>query len=507
MRVDHNGFRVSGLAAAFAAGSVCLALLAVGPLAAEEPPPFEPAVPLPKVISTRTAPAETLDVAGCVTLALEYNEQVLAERERREELNGQMYQALSTGLPSLDLAGEWRRGRDPSFALDETFGGGGGIGIPADAPDWFQEWLAGFGSFIPAPDAIPAQTFLRANATLNWEINPVKISGAVGAANTGIDRQERIVTAVENETAENVVVAYHQIIQAAESVLAVEAQRTNQKELLDLVRLRYELGLADRLDTLQAAVGLANLEPQLRVAQQALRNSGAQLNALIGRNPDLPLAVRNEQEIERAPIDREAAMRIAMERPELKADELLVEILRRNRTAQASEMYPYLTLFGQYGYVGKKPDSVFENGHDYWSAAVALNIPVFDGLLTRGRVREAEAQIRRTETELAGRRRTVRVSVLELVTSVEAARQVLDAAELNLASSQEALSESMLRLELGQARYLDVLLAESNRAQARSNVIDARFEVLRRTASLKRALGYSPLTPLTEIPGLVAEVP
>jgi outer membrane protein TolC len=65
----------------------------------------------------------------------------------------------------------------------------------------------------------------------------------------------------------------------------------------------------------------------------------------------------------------------------------------------------------------------------------------------------------------------------------------------------------MLRLELGQARYLDVLLAESNRAQARSNVIDARFEVLRRTASLKRALGYSPLTPLTEIPGLVAEVP
>ena len=92
------------------------------------------------------------------------------------------------------------------------------------------------------------------------------------------------------------------------------------------------------------------------------------------------------------------------------------------------------------------------------------------------------------------------------IDNLEAARDVLDAAELNLVSSEEAFAESMLLLQLGKARYLDVLLAESNRVQARNNVIIARFEVLVQTAGLKRAIGYSPLVALREIPGLVVEV-
>ena len=60
-------------------------------------------------------------------------------------------------------------------------------------------------------------------------------------------------------------------------------------------------------------------------------------------------------------------------------------------------------------------------------------------------------------------------------------------------------------LVLGNLRD-EPLDATLNRAEARSNVIDARYEVLVLTASLKRAVGYSPLVPLVGIPGLVAEV-
>jgi outer membrane protein TolC len=61
-------------------------------------------------------------------------------------------------------------------------------------------------------------------------------------------------------------------------------------------------------------------------------------------------------------------------------------------------------------------------------------------------------------------------------------------------------------LQLGKINYLDVLVAEANRAEAQSNVIDARFEVLILTSSLKRAIGFSPLVALRDIPGLVQEV-
>lgn len=467
---------------------------------------FTPAAPLGEVITARPGAQAVMDLDQCVGLALKANDALKAERLRMDELDGQMDQALSTGLPTLDLVGNWTRSRDPSFALDSTFGSGGSFAPPAGSPDWFNQWLSGFGSLIPEASAIPAQSFLRANLNLNWTINPVKVSGAVGAARLGISRQELSIQSVENLTAENTITAYHGIIKAADRIAAVEAQLANQRELLSIMSLRCEMGLATRLDTLQAAVTLANLRPQLSVAQAALRNEGSRLNSLMGRAPSAPLSIANQQTLELDPLDDQAALTLAQQRPELVAGAMFTDILRRNRKAQVSERYPYLTVNGAYGYVGREMDSLFDPGHDSWHAAVAVNWKVFDGLLTRGLVNQSQAQIRRNEAELAGQRRQVQVEVMELLANLRMARQVLEAVLLNQLRSEEVLEESLLMLQLGKTSYLDVLVAEANRAEARSNVIDARYQVITLTAALKRAVGHSPLTPLAAIPGLVAEV-
>lgn len=462
----------------------------------------------PPVIVARSGAAAVLGLDDCVAAALEANHVLSAERLRMSELRGQMNQARATGLPTLDLSGSWTRSRDPSFALDSTFGGGGGdlFTVPDGTPDWFLDWASGFGSFIPAPQDIPAQSFLNARADVNWTLNPWKIRGALGAAHLGIDRQRLLIAETENRTVEQVIAAYYGIVQAAEKVGAVRAQIADQDELLATLRLQQELGLATRLDTLQASVGLANLRPQLTVAEAGLRNAGANLNAVMGRAPEAPLSVRNEGRVELDPIDEAAALQLAVERPDLLAQEHLTDILRRNEQAQAADNRPYLTIGGAYGYVGTQTDDLFDEGHDSWRASVALNWSPFDGLLTRGRVAETKAQIRRAEVELDGNRRTVQVEVLQLLANLEMARELLGAVRMNLERAEETLEETMMMLELGKASYLDVLVAESNRAQALGQVIDARYEVFTLTASLKRALGRSPRVALVEIPGLVAEV-
>ena len=270
--------------------------------------------------------------------------------------------------------------------------------------------------------------------------------------------------------------------------------------------MRYELGMATRLDTLQAAVTLANIRPQLSIAQANLRNEGGRLNALMGRRPESPLQIANEQVVERDPLVDSVALELAQMRPDIAAQAMWVDILGKNRQAQKADLLPYLTMYGSYGYVGRTADTVFEDGHDSWMASVALNIPVFDGMYNRGRVAETEGQIRRTEAEVTGLRRDVQVEVMELLANLRMAREVLDAVILNQEQAEEVLEESLLMLQLGKVNYLDVLVSESNRAEARSNVINARYEVLVMTASLKRALGYSPLVGLADIPGLVPEV-
>ena len=469
-------------------------------------PQFTRTAPLGEVIEARSGSGQTLTLEQCVANAMRANDALTAERLRMDELHGQMDQALSTGLPTLDLVGDWTRSRDPSFALDSTFGGGGTFAPPEGSPDWFNDWLGGFGSLIPAASEIPAQSFLRTNLNMNWTVNPVKISGAIGAARLGIDRQEKSIQSVENQTAESTVAAYHSIIRAADKIQAVRAQLVNQRELLAIMQMRYELGLATRLDTLQAAVTLANIRPQLSIAEAVLKNEGARLNSLMGLPPSSPLHIANEQNLELDIIRDAPALELAQQRPELAATEMFTDILRSNRKAKSSERYPYLTVNGSYGYVGKEMDSVFNDGHDSWRASVAVNWNIFDGLLTKGLVAEAEAQIRRTEAELTGQRRLVQVQVLELLANLRMAREVLTAVLLNMERSEEVLEESLLMLELGKINYVDVLVSEANRAEARSNVIDARYEVLTLTAALKRAIGWSPLAPLAAIPGLVSEV-
>jgi len=483
------------------------ALLAALPATARDPQPtYTPVAPLGETVVARPGADRPLDLAACLRFALAQNDSLLAERERRAELDGQKYQALATGLPSIDVVGDWTRRRDPSFALDPTFGGDGqgGLGIPPGADPWFADWLEGFGSFIPDAENIPASTFWSTRVSLNWELNPMKILGAVGAANLGIDRQELLVEAAEHAVAERVVGTYHAVLMMAEAVNALEAQYANQAELLELTKLRFELGFATRLDTLQAAVALANIEPTLRSARQRVADAGAALNAVMGRDPATPLTLVNEQAVETDPIDREAALVLTVRRPELVAVERLVGMLGNQRQAQAAESLPYLSLYGTYGWVGTDFDSQWDDGHEQWTASVALTIPIFNGLQTKGQVHETRAQIRRTETELRGWRRQAEVQVLALLNNLDTARRNLGAAELNLVRAEEALQESLLMYQLGKAAYLTVLDAEANHLTARRTLIEARYQVLTLTASLKRAVGHSPATPLAAIAGLTA---
>jgi outer membrane protein TolC len=167
-------------------------------------------------------------------------------------------------------------------------------------------------------------------------------------------------------------------------------------------------------------------------------------------------------------------------------------------------MLPYLTLFGSYGWVGTDIGSQWDDGHDAWSVGGAVNVPLFNGLFTKGQVDETKASIRRTEYELSGLRRQAQVQVLQVINNLETARRNLDAARLNLERAEEALAESLLMFRLGKANYLTVLNADADHLTARRTLIEARYQVLTLTANLKRAVGHSPATPLTSIPGLVA---
>ena len=491
-------------------GSTLLALGA-GVLLATLLPPPTPVLAAPQdgasgvasadpryVVALGDASTRVLTLGECIELAREQNPALAGERFRRGEVRGLAMQTVSEALPTLDLVGSWSRSRDPSFALDSTFGGGDGTASP-------DSLIPNFASFIPAPEDIAAQTFWRTSLNATWEINPGRIYNAVRGIGLQLKQQETVVEDTEHAVVLEVLRAYDSVRVAGEDLDALEAEIAARREFLEISRHRFQLELATTLDTLQAAVSLANLGPERRQAETRLRDAGATLNTLLGREPYEPIAVERNLAVETTTLDRDALIGRVDSRLDLLERRREIEILRKTRGARKSFGRPYFSLAGSYGYVGRELDTLSDTGHDFWSASVALTVPLFSGLLTRGRVKETEAAILRSGRELEDAERRASAEIVRLHGELLAARENREAAELNLRQAELLVAQITRRYEVGKSEYLEVLNAQSERFRARTQEITARSEVFVRGAELKRALGYDPSQPFLALSEIVAQ--
>jgi len=444
--------------------------------------------------------ATSFSLADCIESALVGNASLQAERLRRGELDAQMLQALSEGLPSLDVTGNWTRSRDPSFvfnkSLDALFSS------EAEAEESTGQETPPTESEIAA--SIPPESTWRTSLNANWEINPGRVLNAIGAADLGIERQDVMIADAEHQTTEDVMTAYYEVVLAQERLEAVESEIEARSEFLDISKRRYRVEFATALDTLQAAVSLANLQPRRRSAHQEFYNAGARLNVLMGRPSLSPISIDGELELELEPLPTLVSDQQVELRPDIKQLELLEKILRKNRGAQKADHRPRISAGASYGYVARNLDTLTDDGHDFWNVSATLAIPIFDGLFTKGLVEQTEASIHRTERETEELRRQARLEILSVQGDLQAARDNLQAADLNLVRANSALDQMTLRYQANKAAYVDVLNAESERFTARSNLIEARFEVLRLTARYKRTLGVPPIRPLSELTEILA---
>lgn len=476
--------------------SCALALLATAALAAPAPPPLEEG----DVVEVLPGGSETIDTAAALELVLEHDPSVRDERAYLGVLQGQTVQARSGGLPRFEAHLNWSRARDPSFALDETFSSGGdsgpGLGdllqpLYDQHPGLSLPELPPFG-FVLEPEDIPAQSFWRSYVEGRWELHPTRLRNAVQAANIALDGQRARVEDARHRAAEAALTTYQQVLLAEAQRRAVEVEVVAREEFLATTRRRFELGSATPLDTLQAAVRVANLRPQLRRAALDLRQAGQRLNIAMGRAPQAPLSVVAEFPLEPGTLPLAEALERLDRRPDLRAQESLVGLYGEQRASLRADGHPYLSVEGSYGYVAKEVGGLFEEGLDSWRVAAGISWPFWDGQYTRGRVREAEGNLHQQRVRLHDARRQARAELLAAHDAVQVARDDLAAARLNLQQASQAADEVAHRYELGKAGQLDVLDAQAERFRARSLLVEARYQLIAATATYRRASGLAP---------------
>ncbi len=432
-------------------------------------------------MTAQPAPAwltQPLSLAECLNLALEQNSAVLKSKKDLEAAHGVVVQTRAIVIPKLRVTGDYSI--TDQEAIDQ-------IPLPATLP-------GGLGDFasISYPDQHWSTTIrlvqsIYEGGRLQSALRTAKLTRAQALA------QHQTVIA---DTLLDVRLAFYDILLAAQQIIVQEASvKLLERELQDQTH-RYDAGTVPRFNVLRAEVEVANARPRLIRARNTHRIAKNNLVNVLGYNlpkevrEDIPLTLTGALQAEPYEIELPAAVAKAQEhRTELDALRKAAELRKEAIVNAKAGNLPSAQVFVGWGARNSSFSEDLTRDVSGWQAGALLTWDPFDGLLTRGKVKEARARYERAKEDVTDVTRRIELEVRSAYSNFIEAREVLESQKKVKEQAEEALRLATARSEAGTGTQLDVLSAQTALTEARTTEIQALHAYAVARARLERAMG------------------
>jgi outer membrane protein TolC len=322
-------------------------------------------------------------------------------------------------------------------------------------------------------------------------------SGGVDAAKANLLAADLAFNDTHRKIIFEVASAYYSVLNARGQREAAEISLKNAQTVEEDAVNRLANGLATKPDQLEAAAARAQADYDLQAAIGAEEIAAGNLATAMGLAADTKIQVQPIGELPLPTemtnsVDREMDRAFA-ERPDL------LQQLARVRAANASvkqarsRYVPTLSFTGDGGLArGYGQQDLLPGGYaqgEVWNVGLDLRWTLFDGTRREHEVAQAAAEKRAAEAEVEALRDQIANEVWAAYSDMKIAlRQQQSAAALLTASEQsfEAAHESY---GYGVRSLLDVVSAQKTLAQARSEDVLARTQLLLQLANLSFRTG------------------
>jgi outer membrane protein len=312
---------------------------------------------------------------------------------------------------------------------------------------------------------------------LRAEISKARISQEI--ASTGI-------TLTARDLKRAVTASYYQALLARRIVRIVQEALLEGQSFEKRTRLLFEGGEAAQADVIKASAQAANFQQALSAAQLDEKLAEQELASFWTRDVTQPLALADVfDETPAAPEAESPQSAPFLKRPEFSLFDAQQKGFQVDAKRAKADMLPQLGVVFQYGI-----DSTALRIHDRgYAAFFNLTLPVFDWNKARSAVQQARLKEQQTEQARAISERAFSKEYQNALTRV---KQLFEQIALTL--RQEKLAEDDLRLsriryEGGEGSALDVVTAQNQRAQARTNYYTTIANYLNAKSDLEVASG------------------
>lgn len=420
----------------------------------------------PGAAKIATGQPAALSYEQAVRLAIDNNLATLRAHERRNEARGQQEEARAPLLPNVSGVAYQANLTMNLVALGFQ---------PGTFPGISKTFLGPFKNF-------DARLFLRQSV---FDLSAIR---NYQAGKAGVRVAELNESLAREEVASRTGLFYLEALRADRAVVAAQANVELAQALLKLAQDQRNAGVATGVDVIRAQTRLAEQQVGLAQAQTDSEQARLNLQRLIGLPLGGPLTLTDQLRFVEDPLPsvETAVASAAQDRREIQVAEEENRVSQLEVQSARAEHLPSLEVLGDYGSSGITPDSFDLPTR---RVAVQLNVPIFNGGLTQGRVTAAASRQRQTELSLANIRGQVEEDVRLALTTLRTAAVQVRAADESVTLAQRELEMARDRFRAGVADNLEVITAQTSLANARVSQVTALAQHNAARLNLAAALG------------------
>jgi outer membrane protein len=324
------------------------------------------------------------------------------------------------------------------------------------------------------------------------------------------------------EVAQAVAKEFYNTLAAKENLRLYEQLHVESEALLSIARKSFDMGLATRVDLLEAEKNFYDTKSKKLKSEQGYRIALLSLKKAMGIDPLEEMEPWEESPILPIQEDVERLVAEASNRHDILYNEETVAFSNLKVKLNKSRELPSISLYGAYDIQG--PD--FPGYQKYWNVGVKFSISLFnstlglstqrnqlykneyalirdnatydlrsatlalnDGSTSASRVQEAWVEKKYAEEKLSQSRRDVVLEVKEAFYRVQQTESLMESYKKAVEAAKEKFRVIRYRHELREATYKDLIEAQGDLTEAEVNYACGVFERSVALANLYKATG------------------
>lgn len=343
----------------------------------------------------------------------------------------------------------------------------------------------GFGSIPLMPSAAIDARVAASQTILDLGARSAKVE----ASRTQVTAMDDNVRAIRSSIIMQVKQAFYTCLLLERSVRVQDEEIAALNEHLQITQRRVESGSATDFDALSTSVRVAQAENVKIDIERALHDEQIQLRRILGLPWDTTTALSGRFQLQAADLPLDTLLdRARADRPDLIAASDAVTAAQAQEAVARRLDDPVLKLQAAYALTnGYEPNLDVVRGN--WAAGVALEVPIYNGTRTSGRIEEAVANVRAAQEHLLDLTRGAESDVRQAYEGLRSARAKIASTDLQVQEAESAVANARVRYESGAGTNLDLLDAETNVSKAHLEQLQARYQYTMALVALDAATG------------------